>query len=262
MKLGYHISISGGLVKTAQSIKQQKLSAVQIFAGSPRTYFPSKFTQNDFETFQNLNIPKFVHINYLVNPASDKPVLPKAIAENLQFCDRIGADGLIIHMGSNKDKEGGMELTRHNFLRAYEKSGSKTKILIETTAEGGERISFNNIIRFINENRDLNVNLCIDTAHLFASGKNSKEIIDIIEKYNTDIKCVHLNNPAPNVIFGKHKDQHDISLFDPNGKFSKIDIDNFVEICKLYDLPMILETGEPYNDLLICESLYNFKKSE
>lgn len=256
MKIGYHISISGGLVKTAQSIKQQKMSAVQIFAGSPRTYFPSKFTQNDFEAFQNLNIPKFVHINYLVNPASDKPVLPKAIAENLQFCDQIGADGLIIHMGSNKDKEGGMELTRHNFLRAYEKTGSKTKILIETTAEGGDRLKFDLILKFLEENKDLNISMCLDTCHMYAAGYTSSDIINIIEEHHDKIGLIHLNNPSPNVELGKHKDQHDVSLFDPNGKFSKIEIENIINISMLYDNPLILETGDMVNDLIAINEKY------
>lgn len=254
MKIGYHISISGGLVKTAHSIKQQKLSAVQIFPGSPRTYFPSKFSISDFEAFQNLNIPKFVHINYLVNPASDKPVLPKAIAENLQFCDQIGADGLIIHMGSNKDKEGGMELTRHNFLRAYEKTGAKTKILIETTAEGGERLKLDLILKFLEENKDLNVGMCLDTAHIYAAGY---DVVETIEKYHDKIDVVHLNNPSPNVEFGKHKDQHDVSLFDSTAKLSEREIENIISLCKLYNIPMILETGTMFEDVNMINEKYN-----
>ena len=126
---------------------------------------------------------------------------------------------------------------------AYEKTNSKTKILIETTAEGGNYLKFDDIIDFINNNK-LNIGMVIDTAHLYAAGYNSEQIIDLIKTNNKIIDCIHLNNPSPNVNFGEHKDQHDISLFNKNGKFSKIEIDNFIEICKFYDLPMILETGE------------------
>ena len=83
------MSISEGLIKTAKKILEQKLTAVQIFPGSPKSYFPgTKHTEADFKAMQNLNIPKFVHINYFVNPANDTAVIPKSIAENMIFCDK------------------------------------------------------------------------------------------------------------------------------------------------------------------------------
>lgn len=249
MRIGYHISISDGFSKSAQFCKIEKLSAVQIFAGSTRTYFPSKHSPADLADFKNLNIPKFVHSNYLINPASDKPVLPKAIADNLKFCDEIGADGLVIHMGSCKDKNLGMKLTLMNITEAYKKSNSTSKILIETTAEGGNYLKFNDIIDFIEKHgNELNTFMCIDSAHLFAAGYTLEQIIEIIEKYKDIIGLVHLNNPSPNVELGKHKDQHDISLFSNDGKFTKTQIDNLISICLLFNKPMILETGEMKND--------------
>ena len=113
MRIGYHISIKDGLTKTAKEIKDKKLSTVQIFPGSPKSYFPGeKHTQSDFDAMKN--IPKFVHINYFVNPAGENPVIPKSIAENMIFCDKIGADGLVIHMGSHKNIDHGMIATEFN----------------------------------------------------------------------------------------------------------------------------------------------------
>jgi endonuclease IV len=213
---------------------------------------------------QNLNIPKFVHINYFVNLANDTPVIPKSISENLAFADNIGATGLVIHMGSNKDTNKGMNLTIFNITEAIAKFKNtnggfepKTKILIETTSEGGSRIKWDKIVEFIKKYKDeLNVKICLDTAHIFAAGYTSQQIVEMIENYHELIELVHLNNPSPNVEFGKHKDQHDIPLFDASGKFSKIEIENFITICKLYDIPMILETGDVENDFAICEKNY------
>jgi len=259
MKIGYHISINGGLSKTAKIIKEQHLSSVQIFPGSPRSYFPSKHSTSDLEDFTNLNIPKFVHSNYLINPAGDKEVIPKSIAENLFFCDKIGASGLVVHMGSNKNTVEGMELTRYNIQRGYELSGAETKLLIETTAEGGNRLKFDKILQFIEENKDLNIGLCIDSEHLYAAGYTSNEIVNIIEKHSNIIELIHLNNPNPEVIFGKHLDKHTISLWDESGKFSSIEIENFISISKLLDIPIILETGTPLDDFLfITENYQNF----
>lgn len=262
MKIGYHISISGGFIKTAKNIIEEKMTAVQIFPGSPKSYFPgTKYTIEDYEALKKLNIPKFVHINYLINLADNKPVIPKSLEENLKFCDKINADGLIIHMGSNKSVELGMQITYNNINESYirfEKSEGKkpnTKILIETTAEGGNRLKFDKIVEFIDlYNNEYNLGMCFDTAHVYAAGYN---VIEYIEKYKKYINVIHLNNPSPNVEFGKHKDQHDVSLFDKNAKFTNIEIENIISLCKLYDIPMILETGDMKNDLLLCEKYKN-----
>jgi len=262
-KIGYHISISGGLKKTAKAITEQKLSAVQIFPGSPRSYFPgTKYTEEDFSAMKNINIPKFVHINYFVNLAGDNPVTPKSVAENMIFADKIGANGLVIHMGSNKNIEEGMKFSVEHLgetFRKYEKlTGNKpsVKILIETTAEGGNRLKLDKIL----ELKELlpEINFVFDSAHLYAAGYSAHDIVELIEEHYDKIDLMHLNNPSPNVEFGKHKDQHDISLFSEDGKFSKREIENIMTMCSLKNIPMILETGSMESDLeFIYENYQN-----
>jgi len=253
MKIGYHLSISKGLKIAAEQAKIEKLGSIQIFPGSPRSYFPSNHTNENVQAMKELRIPIFVHINYYVNLASDKPVLPKSLADNLNFCDAIEASGLVIHMGSNKDKEEGIKNTLYNLKRAYQKTNAKTKILIESTAEGGNRLNLNDIIEFIDNNPELNLGMCFDTAHSYAAGY---DVLEIIEKYHKYIDLVHLNNPSPEVEFGKHLDRHNISLFDETGKFNNREVDNIVNMIKLYDIPMVLETGDMYNDKVLCEKYY------
>jgi len=266
LKLGYHISIKDGLTKTAKEIKDKKLSAVQIFPGSPKSYFPGeKHTQSDFDAMKNLNIPKFVHINYFVNPAGENPVIPKSIAENMVFCDKIGADGLVIHMGSHKNIEHGMIATEFNIKESIDKfielTGNKpnVKILLETTAEGGNRIKFDKMLEFVDKFKDIfNVYLVTDSAHLYAAGYTSEQIVEIVEKHHNVIKLMHLNNPAPIVEFGKHKDQHDVELYSESGKFSEREIDNIITMCNLYDIPMVMENNDDENThKLICEKYEN-----
>jgi deoxyribonuclease-4 len=257
MKIGYHISISKGLSEAAKNVIKEKMTAVQIFPGSPRTYFPGKVS--DFESFKTLNVPKFVHINYLVNLADSKPVIFKSIAENLKFSEQVESCGLVIHMGSNPNKEQGMKNTVDNINNAIEILGYKptTKILIETTSEGGNRLKWNDILEL--KKLMPNIGVCVDTCHLYSAGYSHNQIIEIIEKYNDVIDLIHLNNPSPNVEMGNHKDQHDISLFDVKGKFSNIEIENFISVCNLYKIPMILETGQLKNDFdLIKEKYQNF----
>jgi len=70
------------------------------------------------------------------------------------------------------------------------------------------------------------------------------------------IKLMHLNNPAPNVEFGKHKDQHDIPLFSEEGKFSVREMENIINICNLYDIPMVMETSEMEETLELINEKY------
>jgi len=267
MKLGYHISIAKGLTQTSKNIINQKMTAVQIFPGSPKNYFPgTKFTSTDYKAMLELNIPKFVHSNYFINLANDTAVIPKSIEENLKFCDKIGATGLVIHMGSNKSIEQGMSLTLMNIQEAYsrfaisEGGRPNTRILIETTAEGGNRIRWSKILELVDKyGVQLNLGIVIDTCHLYSAGYTANQIVGMIEKYHGLIDLIHLNNPSPNVEIGKHKDQHDIPLFDLTGKFSKMEIENFLSVAKLYDIPSICETGDDENGFkLIIENYQNF----
>jgi deoxyribonuclease IV len=121
MKLGYHVSIAGGLSKAVQTARQENLTALQIFPGSPRNYFPSNHTEDNLQAMRDLAIPKFVHINYFVNLAADKPMIPKSLAQNLEFCELIQAEGLVVHMGSNKNIEEGMAISIKNIQEAYER---------------------------------------------------------------------------------------------------------------------------------------------
>ena len=255
MKLGYHISISDGLTKTAETIKEQKLTAVQIFPGSPRNYFPgSKHTIQDFLAMKNLDIPKYVHINYFVNLCGDKEVIQKSISDNMIFCDKINASGLVIHMGSHKDEGKGMSQTVWNIKESYKKYEEETgneprvKILIETTSEGGNRLKWDKIMTLLDMMPDLG--LCYDTAHMYAAGYN---VAKHIEENHEIIDLVHLNNPNPEVVFGDHLDRHNISLFSEEGKFSNGEIDEIVNICESHDLSMVMETGEMETDLIICK---------
>ena len=250
MKIGYHKSISKGLIQTVKEIKEEELSCVQIFAGSPRSYFPSeKYTIDDFIHMSNLNIPKFVHINYFVNLCGDKEVIQESISKNMIFCDKINADGLVIHMGSEKDIEKGMSKTLENLLFAKKKyveeigEESRVKILIETTSEGGNRLKWNSILNLLELDKTLG--MVYDTAHMYAAGY---DVIKHIEENHKLIDLIHLNNPSPNVEFGKHKDQHDISLFSEKGKFTYDEISKIIELCDKFDLPMVLETGDMLDD--------------
>jgi deoxyribonuclease IV len=252
MKIGYHLSISEGLKKTAEFIKLNNINVVQIFSGSPRTYYPSK-NENQRIFLKELNCLKFVHINYLVNLAKDNASVPKSIVENIKFCKDIDANGLIIHWGSNENINSGLKFTYENMKQIRQEIGNDIKILLETTAEGGNKLKLETLINFHFKYKDeLNIGLCVDTAHIYAAGY---DVFEIIKKHHNEIDLIHLNNPSPEVIYGNHLDRHNVSLFDNQGKFSNEEIYKLIKILYDYNLPMILETGDQHNDYLLCEKM-------
>ena len=147
----------------------------------------------------------------------------------------------------------GLKNTYHNIKTAYLWSKAKTKVVIEGTAEGGKRLTLENAVFFIENSKNLNLGLCIDTAHVYAAGYN---VIETIEKYHKYVTVIHLNNPNPEVLPGKHLDRHNISLFSETARLTKTEIENIMILADLYNIPMILETGEPSNDLMLCENVF------
>lgn len=125
-----------------------------------------------------------------------------------------------------------------------------------TVISPGSYSKFDLILKFLEENKDLNISMCLDTCHMYAAGYTSSDIISIIEDHHDKIGLIHLNNPSPNVELGKHKDQHDVSLFDENAKFSDREIENIITLCKLYNIPMILETGTMFDDMNMINEKY------
>lgn len=248
MILGYHVSISKN-IDFYDLCKKENLGSLQLFSGSPRSYFPSNWTEDRINKLKDLNISKFVHINYFVNIANNAPIVFKSIVKNLEFCKSICATGLILHMGSHASREEGMNNMINNLSGAY-KIDSIPYIILETTAGGGNKFASIEDMLILSE-KSHKIKLCFDTAHMYANGIDKNTIIGLIKKCKDNLSVVHLNNPNKEVIFGNHLDRHNVPLLD--GVFSKDDIFDIVEILDTLKIPTILETGDMVNDLHIIQ---------
>jgi len=112
-RFGAHLSISGGLIKAAESLVKINGNCLQIFSGSPRGWqeqLPSeaeikKF--RDFCTAKDIQ-PIFIHAKYLINLGSDKKELyelsQQSLKHDLQVAGLIGAVGVIVHLGSHQGR--------------------------------------------------------------------------------------------------------------------------------------------------------------
>src|SRR5262245_32079726 len=112
MKLGVHCSVRGGLVMGLQEAKRLGCDTVQIFTRSPRMWRAGKIKPEDAEAFRKARIefkidPVVVHTPYLPNLCTSVEALYarsyRALLEDLEHCEMIGADFLVIHPGAHSD---------------------------------------------------------------------------------------------------------------------------------------------------------------
>jgi deoxyribonuclease-4 len=123
--------------------------------------------------------PLVIHGNYLINLASPNPVLRtrsvQAFHQEVVRALALGADYLVIHPGSGREGDRNSAVSAiiqslRQALRAL-KLGD-LRILLENTAGQGTSLcwQFEEMKAILEGCRDLDIGVCIDTAHVFAAG--------------------------------------------------------------------------------------------
>ncbi|MCA1849868.1 MAG: deoxyribonuclease IV, partial [Acidobacteria bacterium] len=155
--------------------------------------------------------PVVIHCNYLVNlAAADSSVREKSISSFREEVERglgLGADYLVLHPGSARGAcEADAIKTCAESLRAA-CAGLELgafRILLENTAGQGECIGhrFEHLRDIIAARPELNLGVCLDTAHAFAAGYDLREedgFAAMIEALaanvgTKNIRAVHFND--------------------------------------------------------------------
>lgn len=161
-------------------------NALQIFSASPRMWErgTSRISEADAKRFRDrrkeLGLgPLVIHDNYLINLASPNPVLRarsvQAFHQEIIRAIALGADYLVAHPGSGRDgtTDAAIAAIAQGLRQATRglKIGD-LRILLENTAGHGASLGsrFEELKAILDACPDLPLGVCIDTAHLFASG--------------------------------------------------------------------------------------------
>ena len=228
MRLGFHVSISGGFSLSVQRAFELGCTCMQIFSRNPRGWTVKPLVPEDIAEFKKLRekwdiAPVFVHTNYLINLASPRPDLYESSIEqfviDLERTEALGAEYLVTHLGSAKGKEAEWMIDRVSSAlnMARKLHPPRATILLENTAgEAGDvgytleqmreviaRLSFSST-----------VGICYDTCHGFAAGYDirSRKDVDALAKHIdatvglNRLKGMHLNDCLRD--FGSHVDRH------------------------------------------------------
>lgn len=236
MIIGAHVPSADPLGEAAA----RGADAVQLFLSAPQSW-KKPAPRDDAATLRADPLPIYVHAPYLINVASTSNRVRHPSRQNLQHaCEaaaQIGAAGVIVHGGHVSDDDDS-ERGFANWRTTLERLDAEIPVLIENTA-GGDNAMARHLERILRlwevlEGVDAPLGFCLDTCHLHAAGE---DLVAATEKLLAElgtIDLVHLNDSKDPS--GSGRDRH------ANLGAGTIDPDALVEVVRLADAPVIVET--------------------
>lgn len=254
--IGAHVSTGGGLLRAVDRALQIGAECLQIFSSPPQRWQGSNHRAEELRQFrqkcqENKLTPVFVHGTYLINLASDNSFLldnsVKSLIDDLNFSHKIGAAGVIFHLGSYA---GGVYSKLRDItdtLKLILKSTPEdTQIILENAAGSGNKIGgkLEELALLKNKSKSARIKFCLDTQHAFAAGydlrtkKDADNFVNEIEQELglADVVAFHVNDSK--IDLGKNVDRHE------NIGVGKIGLTGFSALLNnpaLSDIPFILE---------------------
>jgi deoxyribonuclease-4 len=188
-RIGFHAPIAGGLQNALIKSHGFGCDTVQMFSRNPRGWAAKPLSAEEVERFRHVRAetglsPVVIHCNYLVNlAAADETIREKSRASFREEVERgltLGADYLVVHPGSAKGacEEDAIRTCAESIKFACEGVDlGAFRILLENTAGQGECIGhrFEHLREIIEACPDLNLGVCLDTAHAFTAGYDIRD---------------------------------------------------------------------------------------
>jgi deoxyribonuclease-4 len=246
---GFHASIPDG-DKSIEELKAgfPTLGALQIFASNPKSFAPCNWSDSKCtkirEALLKTEIKLYIHAPYIINPSRWDPSDPSVTAREIKLLksllecgDRMGAKGVVIHVGKalKLGEEEGLHRMEGFCKELLSTTTTDCKLLIETCAGQGTEVAKNlrtfgtfcrKLIRLYGRSR---VGVVVDTCHIFAAGydlaKHPKDILkELDEAIGWEyIQLIHLNDSETAV--GSRVDRH---AYIGEGKIGKAPLTQFV----------------------------------
>lgn len=270
--IGTHMSIAGGIAKTAENVVKMNANTMQIFSRNPRGSSYKTYAQEEVEKFQQIRKshafgPVLAHAPYTMNLASATEKTYEfactVIREDIRRMDELKIENLVFHPGSHTGI--GEEAGITNIIRGLDQAITGTeniKVLLETMSGKGTEIGY----RFeqLKQIRDgvqhpERIGICLDTCHVFAAGYDIVHDLDgVLDEFDRILglellRTIHLNDSL--MPFGSRKDRHAAI---GEGEIGLEALLNVLRHPKLKDLPFYLET--PLDDAGHKEEIARLKE--
>ena len=233
MLIGAHVRAGKGLVPALQHGADIGADSVQIFTQSPRMWKASQYSDEVLAAYREAQdehpsvVSTFCHATYLINLASPDPELAvksrTCLTANLSTADGMGAEGLVLHIGSHRGSgfETALPAVAEALVRVLDEVDADIEgcpILLENAAGAGDTVgrSFEELAQVIDAaSGDERLGVCLDTQHLWASGipfgtvDEADALVVLMDgTVGMDrLRCIHLNDSK--VDFGANRDRHE-----------------------------------------------------
>jgi deoxyribonuclease IV len=262
--IGAHVSVEGGIFNAPLNAHAIGAKAFACFTKSQKRWFSNPYSAADIVSFkENLKnvgiLPENIlaHAGYLINlghhDVKSRTLSIKALTDEVKRCEVLGIEKIVFHPGYHLKV-----ITETNCLDNIAASINKilaaTKkviLVIENTAGQGSCLGykFEHLAYLIDKTKDKKrIGVCIDTAHLFASGydfRTSKKFAQVFDEFAKTVgfsylKGVHVNDSKTDL--GSFVDRHE------SIGSGTIGIEPFKLLMKdsrFNNMPLILETPNP-----------------
>jgi deoxyribonuclease-4 len=228
MRFGGHVSIAGGLERAIERGKEITAECIQIFVSAPQRWLVANHSDEAVAKFRAAREasgidPVLLHGPYLINLGSADDALRKrsadAIVSQLGWAERLGAMGVVFHVGSagSEGRDLGMDRAASGLRDILTRAPGNAPLLLETTAGGGNSIGgrFEDLGELIERlDRSSRLQVCLDSCHIFAAGYpclTRDELDQTLGEFDRFIglerlTALHLNDSQG--AFGSHRDRH------------------------------------------------------
>lgn len=225
MKIGSHVSMSGGLINSAKEAYSYGANTFMIYTGAPQNTKRSPIEKLKIEEGHKFMLEHdisdiVVHAPYIINLASYKESIFELAVDFLKLeierTTAVGSNYIVVHPGAytDKDLEYGIDRIVEGLNRVLD-NDTIPFICLETMAGKGTEIgrTFDELGQIINKvERSEKLGVCFDTCHVHDSG------YDIVNDFNgvmtefdniiglDRLKVLHINGSLNKR--GAKKDRH------------------------------------------------------
>lgn len=265
MRLGCHVSISGGISNAVSNAIERECTAFQIFTRNPRGWRAKPISDGEAAEYRTRLAGSGIdasatcaHMPYLPNLSgpNEEPYRKSVdtLKSEAQRCDILGIPYLVTHLGSHLGS--GQEAGIRRITAAYEEAvaaGGNTTILLENTAGQKNSVGydFGQLADILDGLEPAGrFGICLDTCHAFVSGydmRTAEAAEHTLGEFDDAIgydrlKILHLNDAKGDL--GCNLDRHyHIGL----GSIGYEGLGVVVRTMNTLDVPVILET--PIDDV-------------
>lgn len=226
--IGAHVSAAGGLENAIKNAEAIGANVMQIFGSSPQTWLTRMPSDDAIRAYREKlaasAIKKvFLHAPYLINLASGAWDIYKSsvrsLAGHLAIAEKIGAEGVVFHLGSagNAERAPALEREAEGIRGILDAVPGTAKLIMENTAGGGGKIgTVEDLGWLFKKLRSERIGVCFDTAHAFEAGaiKNftRTSVAELCNAFHMAFGIGHLTAIHANdskTAFDSHHDRHE-----------------------------------------------------